>query len=394
MYAKLKFTAQTPITGKIRDIVRLINASYTGTADLNNLEFIDVVSSELVSTVNSGWQLVGGTLPSSGTPLSTSDSNYYLEGTCVDTNKKKHVSIHANFAFTSSTVTTNYSDIGILVSSVIDYGTATEVFTEGYSLTNTVSAREFGVGQSVTSEIVHIFATPRKLIVIGYGYSSLSQPAFMGHLEFSENKMTLQHNLAPIAKINCVPKSTSQSGATNGFLRGDAFYNGPISSHYYFPKSIYDSVAILGLWRVVGFTSLAGRYDEIHFSRGTLENGTTTGITGLSTYPDIRLRMSMGKFGHSFYNPACAFGSYFGIETAYANVGKELDSSGNLRIPAIPLACNIVTMGTGLIDFSQCDVYKTVGNLGVYGDELTVNGGNYFYFTLPGCPGALIIKKE
>ena len=393
MYAKLNFTTQTPITGKIRDIVRLINASYTGTADLNNLEFINVGSSELVSTVNSGWQLVGGTLPSSGTSLSTSDSNYYLEGTCVDTNKKKHVSICTNFSFTSSTVTTNYQEIGILVSPVIDYDTATELFTEGYSATTFSWADKYGVGQSVFSEIVHIFATPRKLIVIGYGYDVDIQPAFMGHLEFSENTMTLQHNLAPIAKINCLPNSVSTGAGANGFLRGDSFYNASPPSHYYFPKSIYDTVGRLGLWRVVGFTAFSGRDDAIQYQKGTLENGTTTGIGGLGN-PTVDVRLSMGKFGHSFYNPACAFGIYSGTEAAHVNVGKELDSSGNLRIPAIPLACNIVTMGTGLIDFSQCDVYKTVGNLGIYGDELTVNGGNYFYFTLPGNPGALIIKKE
>ncbi len=393
MYAKLNFTAQTPVTGKIRDIVRLINDSYTGSVDLNNLEFIDVGSSELVSTVNSGWQLVGGTLPSPGTALSTSDSNYYLEGTCVDTNKKKHVSICTNILFTTSTVTTNSQDIGIIVSSVIDYGTATELFTEGYSSTSTNNSREFGVGSSFYSEIVHIFATPRKLIVIGYGYDPDLQPAFMGHLEFSENAMTLRHNLTPIAKINCLPHSASTFSGVNGFLRGDSLWGMPMPSHYYFPKSIYDTVGRLGLWRVVGFTALSGRYDEVDHQKGTLENGTTTGVTGLGD-PMVDARECMGKFGHSFYNPACAFGDYIATETAYGNVGKVLDSSGNLRIPAIPLACNIVTMGSGLIDFSQCDIYKTVGNLGAYGDELTVNGGNYFYFTLTGNPGALIIKKE
>ena len=393
MYVKLNFIANTPVAGKIRDVVRVINDSYTGNADLNNLEFIDVGSSELVSTVNSGWQLVGGTLPESGTALSTSDSIYYLEGTCVDTDKKKHVAICPNFSFTNSLVTTNHAQAGIIMPAVIDYGTDTQLLTEGYNGANTTSGSRWGVGQSAFSEIVHIFATPRKLIIIGYGYVADTQPTFMGNLEFAENPMTLEHNLSPIAKINCLPNTVGDTPFINGALRGDQPWGFYIRNHYYFPKSIYDTVGRLGLWRVVTFDAEGQRNDGIAEQSGTLENGTTTGVTGLAKVAVVDA-INTGKFGHSFYNPACAFGSRTGTESAYTNVGKEFDSSGNLRIPAIPLACNIVTMGTGLIDFSQCDVYKTVGNLGVYGDELTVNGSNYFYFTLAGCPGALIIKKE
>ena len=57
MFAKLVFNLNVTVGQVNRDIARLINASATGSANLSNLEFITVASSELFAGVNSGWTL-------------------------------------------------------------------------------------------------------------------------------------------------------------------------------------------------------------------------------------------------------------------------------------------------------------------------------------------------
>ena len=85
MYAKLTFNSGTSTAAAIRDIVRLISDSNSGSANLSNLEFVNTSASELVAGVNSGWSVnsAGGTLPSSGTAVGSDDSNYILTGSTL-----------------------------------------------------------------------------------------------------------------------------------------------------------------------------------------------------------------------------------------------------------------------------------------------------------------------
>ena len=57
MYAKLAFATGTKTGEAVRDIVTLITDSNSGSASLDNLEFITTSSSSLTAGTNSGWSL-------------------------------------------------------------------------------------------------------------------------------------------------------------------------------------------------------------------------------------------------------------------------------------------------------------------------------------------------
>jgi hypothetical protein len=402
MYAKLVFNTNTTVAAKIRDITRIIHDSNSGNANLSNLESINVSESELIAGINSGWQTVGKSLPASGTAFSLDDAFYYLEGSCVDSSKKKYVSIHANSSFTTSTLIFSGSGAptsGVVLSCVIDYGTATEIFTEGYSSTNANIVPYYGLGSSYNSEIVYIFATPRSLILVGSGGVTQSNPMLHAHLEFIENASTKKYSLSPIAKIVSLP----QQGATGtpGFWRGGNIYGGTgdMGSQFYFPKSIFSYYPNPSVQRLLTFYD-RNQSAQTAYYYSTVDNGTTTGVATMNgaeaSYFGGGDFISFGKFDHSFYSPRYGFGNSSASTTTYSTEGEEIDENGNLRIPIIPLVCDITFTGSGLIDFSLCKIYKTVGTLGINGDELILGSDSYYYFTGTGTntSSALLIKKE
>lgn len=398
MFAKLTFNSNTPIAGKIRDVVRIIHESSSGTASLNNLEFIDVGNSELITTVNSGWSLATGTLGSGA--ITTSDSQYYLQGTCVNTNKTKYVSIHASFNFTNSLVTTDYTNITMIMAPVIDYGTATEQLIAGYTGTSVGVGRDNGLGceGNLGSSVIYIFATPRKLILIGSNYSNPN--VLFGNLEYSETTGSMEYNFPPVCYIGLNPYRKEGISFTNtNFYRGVNFWENHTGDfcafvpQYYYNKTVgtfgYSGLARITVHQGDPGTNY-GAFDTITIA----DNGTSNGVN--VSYAQPYNQDFVNTLQHndvSWISPKYFFGRR-DWTAAIANSGKEYDSSGNLRIPVIPLYMNDIVTGNGVIDFSQCQIYKTVGGLGSVGDTVTLNGNSYFYYSYTGRTGALLIKKE
>jgi hypothetical protein len=399
MFAKLQFNANTPIAGKIRDVVRIIHESSSGTASLNNLEFIDVGNSELITTVNSGWSLATGTLGSGA--ITTADSQYYLQGTCVDTNKTKYASIHASFNFTNASVTTDYTNITMVLAPVIDYGLATEQLVAGYDGTSITNGRNNGLGceGGSGSPVIYIFATPRKLILIGSNYQN--PDVLFGNLEYSETPGSTEYDFPPVCYVGLNPfRVESISFSNSNFYRGVNFWvenTGDFVAfipQYYYGKLIGSLGGHQGMARCAVMqgdpSTNYGSFDQIvHVDDGTSTGGKTT-----QTNPwNGDFSMTLQHNDVSWISPKYFFGRR-NWGTPIANSGKEYDINGNLRIPIIPVYMNDIISGNGVIDFSQCGIYKTVGNLGLVGDTVTLNGNTYFYYTYTGRTGALLIKKE
>ena len=386
MYAKLYFNSGTTPARKLRDIARIIHESNSGTASLSNLEFINVAGSELISTVNSGWEVVathnGGTsIPTAGDAITTSDNVYYLQGTCVDSSKLKYAALSQHGALNTLLDAANF---GLILGCVTDYGTAKQALCEGSSDTHWIENRSLGIGSSVGNEIIHIFATPRKLIAVGEGYGS--RTTLMAHMEFAENDMTIRNNLVPICKINSLPTQATTS-RKNYMYYGTNMYtqSNSLSSHFYFPGSIYENIDRPTTWRTLAF--YGDGTNAIGGVLGIDENGVGINIG------NTNLLNSNMYYGHSWYCPRVMYGGNNANEIG-AFDGKVIDANGNYKISMVPLALNVTTSGTGLIDFTQCEIYKTRGQLGINGDELTIGSDTYFYFTSASNSGALLIKKE
>ena len=142
MYAKLVFPGNTKTGEQIRDIVRLITSATSSTASLSGLEFIDTNQST-VAGGNTGWSLHSSSpaIPSSGTAVSAADSNFTLEAPCVTSGKTKYCSIHVNGSWTHAAATHTGDDFAFTLSSVLDPGTSTEMYSNGYTGTDSAQRR-------------------------------------------------------------------------------------------------------------------------------------------------------------------------------------------------------------------------------------------------------------
>jgi len=195
MYAKLTFNSGTSTGAAIRDIVRLISDSNSGSANLSNLEFVNTGVSELVAGVNSGWSVnsAGGTLPSSGTAIGSDDSNYILTGSTATGSKAKYCGIHANGNWTNSTVYSGTS-FGFTVANVLDPGAATEMWSNGYTGTGSTVGNKHSI---LPTSVLHLWADPRRIII--HGLDGSSRKIILAHMESAETPSTTGRSLPPVA---------------------------------------------------------------------------------------------------------------------------------------------------------------------------------------------------
>ena len=197
MYAHLYFDSGTAVGEIVRDIVRLITSCTSTTASLAGLEFINTGSSTVVGG-NSGWSLNASSpaIPSSGTAVSVDDSNFILEATCTDVSKTKYCGIHVNADWTDSSIVTG-SAASFTISSVLDPGDATELWSNGYTGTAASIYDTHGiVGDAVHSvNGIHIFADSTRILM--HGIDGNNDTIFMGAAEFSETSTTTHQSLVP-----------------------------------------------------------------------------------------------------------------------------------------------------------------------------------------------------
>jgi len=437
MFARLTFPGGLSANKRNRDIARLIHDSSTGSANLSNLEFIDVAGSTLVAGVNSGWSIATGSdiapaaLPAAGTAVGQSDSYYALEGTCADGVKKKYVGIYTNNAWDNSA---NWSDsypyINNCMMPVLEYGvTGAESVTETQDIgTGGTGFRHYGfalgghAGNSPSTTIT-IFATPRKLIFIGTSYVySYYAPTMMANVEYEENGTSLYYGTNPTCCLHSRTKAygsrdlgwyTSYPGLLNMFT-GPYDQNSQIDDagayqqstmgggfseiHFsHFPDDVNSGVVSRQI-RVFGATSTdtGGFHSVTQYSNGTRDGGTPFYSTG-KRY-DGQPGQAQDDFTESsfaFFEPQEMYRIYNGGSNTYQPDYGLIDSDGSTIFPMIPCVGELKQIGTGSMKFhNTCGMFITVGGLGSCGDELTIDGKDYFYYSEQYAKGALLIEKE
>lgn len=384
MYAKLDFPANTEASKRNRDIVRLITDSYNGDANLANLEFIVTAGSELYAGENSGWTFANAnnTSVNTGSITATSDSVYYLKSECANTSKIKYCHITINGQNNNSTVA-NSNSTNIFMGPVLDYGnTSMELVIGG---NNSTSYNEYdGLGYCLNQNAeIHIWATPRMLVMAGYQRASATYPTLMGILECPETAQHIYRNKIPWMWCRFTPSWTSGYTPYYFYDRGSGYWNSNNNPKciIHFPNALYDEYTGRSL-RNWGITNPNGNNDLMDY--GWSENGTKTG-SGIGALFNSTTCDSENLVKH--WSPHAFY---------WHKDGSTTNSSGQDVVELYPYTMSARRMGVTTMDFTALTgFYKCAAGYGSWGDTLTVGGDNYVYLPLdPTNGGAIAIKKQ
>lgn len=400
MYAHLYFPGNTSTGAQIRDITRLITSCTSSTASLSGLEFIDTNTST-VTGGNSGWSLhSSSTLPTSGTTVGTStDSHFILQGTCVTSSKTKYAGLYCNGDWNNSSVVTG-DDFAFGLCSVLDPGTGTEMFGNGYTSTNSAIGDVHGIcGNSEHSDLgIHIFADARRILI--HGKDGNNHTVFMVNAEFTETATTTAETLVPVAQLFCCDQNRNHNGYLSTLYRGNGIWQTSTTSYPFiqFSESNFSyNPTWYGKIRCTGWNSsnvndwLRGGGGEAHRAAGRLDDGTQYGSTTDEG--------TIGK-GQGYYH---AWGPYSGVGSATCwspwvfddgfddsnaidylwgrTTSVGYDSSGN---PGLALHkfiwCNDNNLNHDVYDFSTLgNFWRVAAGLGANGDTVTIGSDVYVY---------------
>ena len=414
MYAKLTFNSGTSTAAAIRDIVRLISDSNSGSANLSNLEFVNTSASELVAGVNSGWSVnsAGGTLPSSGTAVGSDDSNYILTGSTATSSKAKYCGIHANGQWTNSTVYSGTS-FGFTVANVLDPGAATEMWSNGYTGTGSTVGNKHSI---LPTSVLHLWADPRRIII--HGLDGSSRKILITHMESAETPSTTGRSLPPVAvwcnvetgfNMNNQHELVSYRGDTSAIWDDQSnsidfiSFTGSTYCNYPGQESV---VRAMGWHRTNGYTYAASNNSESldwYCYRGTArsDNGTQYGTTYTSIATmnqngsEFIVPPTMMFWGpancHNVWESSTIYNATFGKADAQA-----FDNSLNAGIPRYPLVWFMPPIfNTDSYDFTSISgIWSTSANLGATGDTVTIGSDVYQYVAMGSrVMEALLIKR-
>tara|TARA_S200000501_G_scaffold245422_1_gene229871 strand:- start:117 stop:1367 length:1251 start_codon:yes stop_codon:yes gene_type:complete len=415
MYAKLVFPGNTKTGEQVRDIVRLITSSTSSTASLSGLEFIDTTNST-VAGANSGWSLhSGSSLPSSGTAVSAADSNFTMQAVCATASKTKYCSIHVNGSWTHALATHTGDDFGFTMSSVLDPGASTEMWSNGY----TGTTADIGDANSICGNIehsdtgIHIFADARRIIIFGKdgnGYNILQMNG-----EFTETDTTTRYTLVPQAQIQLagmyhgtVTNNVSYRGDTYAIWQQQTYSWSWIS----FCESMYSyQQGWTGKLRYTGWHHINDRatYDGKYRRRSTLDDSTQYGsstnevLAGYGAshasfeHVDNPARI---MFGLESYNQS--YNATTGYDAGYGRASSgavDYDSSGNAGLALYKLWWSSPRCWNSdqQIFSDLCNIWRCAGGLGSDGDTVTIGSDVYVYLnenhTTPTSLGGYLIKR-
>lgn len=384
MYAKLDFPANTEAAKRNRDIVRLITDSYNGDANLANLEFIVTAGSELYAGENSGWTFANAnnTSVNTGSITATSDSVYYLKSECANTSKIKycHISLYGSNTDAS---TANSNNTNIFMGPVLDYGNSTmELVIGGRNSTN--YGEYDGVGYCLNQNAeIHIWATPRMLVMAGYSRASLGFPTLMAILECPETAQHIFRGKIPWMWCRFSPSWATNQNPSSFYERGTGYWNdyryNP-RALMHFPDALYDEYTGRSL-RNWGLGTSTYNYDLLDYAWA--ENGTKGG----------------GGIGALFNNTSCDAENYLKHWAPHAfywhKDGATKNSSGEDVVELYPYTMSARRIGVTTMDFTTLTgFHKCAAGFGSWGDTLTVGSDSYVYMPLDSNYGAFAIKKQ
>jgi len=402
MYAHLYFPGNTSTGAQVRDIVRLITSCTSSTASLSGLEFIDTNTSTVYGG-NSGWSLhSSNSIPSSGTSVATStDAKYILQGTCVTSSKYKYAGIHCNGDWSNSSVVTG-DDFAFTLSTVLDPGTGTEMWSNGYTSTASNVGDVNGIcGNTEHSDLgIHIFADARRILI--HGKDGNNHVCFMVNAEFTETATTTAQTLVPVAQLMCCDQNRNYGGYENISYRGEG---GAIwqdrdvtypwisfcESNFSYHPTWYGKIRATGWYSSNVNDWLRGGGGEAHRAWSSRSNSTQ--------YGDVTDAGTVGKGASYDY----AWGPHASVGTvscwspwvradAFDDGGfadylwgrssaVAYDSSGNAGLALHKFIwCNDNNLNHDVYDFSTPgNFWRVAAGLGANGDTVTIGSDTYVY---------------
>lgn len=373
MYAKLVFTDYNYGSARVRDVVRLITDSASGSASLSNLEFINQDLSTLTAGVNSGWTLKSGqTFKTSGTALGAGDDEWILESTCVDTSKKKTVRVGINGGASEW----NESIATLCVTAIADVDGTYEYNAAFYNGTSTTYMQGFGIGSDGTAT-VHVWATPRKLIIAGYnGYEG--QNRMMGVVEFPETGMTTYYSKVPMYWF-CQGDGVSQDTSISQWYEGSntSTIGGKSNCHYgqfidaFVDQSDGSNVKAVHIVPDIGAGS-SGNF------RVWYDNNTVYGT--YSTASALYYQFYYSTDHKNGYNKGFALTNRLSKANG-ARIGETLNSSGDKTLYLEPIKFDLTFSGAGMIDLTSLSNWYNIANTGTTFDTITIGSDVYTLFT-------------
>lgn len=385
MYAKLSFPAGTQANEVCRDVTKLvINSNGAGAASTAILEFADANSSVVVDQVASGWSLIPEETLNTGAADGT-DAMYTLESPHA-AGGKKYMNVKVSGDPTNSTVYSS-TDNGIIITPIIDYGTATQARTAGYAGTSVGTAAAAG---AVVSTLFHVFCTEKMFILVG---ATASPQTYTGGctwvhmiLEGAPTDINLAYNMNPVMYVRNAIDTTGTGldvsyGANDFRIETTSTSNTWYNAYYVIQlnDAEYDDAASRRFRQILllpnsvltGF-GLSSNY--------TIDDGTTSGsaVTSFSILTPISSIDKITYTHDSMYS------------SIYRNSAKSVDSNGNPVLRMSPLYWQSQHNHPEVLDFSVCPVYRTYGSQGNTGDIITINGDEYFYLNGMSYPNTVV----
>ena len=416
MHAHLYFPGNTKTGEQIRDIVRLITSATSSAASLSGLEFIDTNQST-VTGGNTGWSLHSSSpaIPSSGTAVSAADSNFTLEAPCVTSGKTKYCSIHVNASWTHAAATHTGDDFAFTLSSVLDPGTATEMYSNGYTSTDSAKGDVNGICGNIEHSDggVHIFADNRRIIF--FGKDGNNQTVLMMNGEFTENDTTTRFTLVPQAQIclNEMHQTTAQErisyrGDGNAWWDDQSYTVSWISfceAMYSYQSNYYGKIRYTGWHQYNDRTNYEGKWrDNSRLDNGTQYGSNTNESTGGYGRAHVAYEHlntpTIAMFGPNQYNQGWNDSSFYDSRFGRsASNAVEYDVNGNagLALHKMWWSSPIVWSSDVQMFSDLCNIWRVAGGLGSDGDTVTIGSDTYVYLnghpTTPTTLGGFLIKR-
>ena len=402
MYAHLYFPGNTSTGAQIRDITRLITSCTTTTASLSGLEFIDTNVSTVVGG-NSGWSLhSSSTLPSAGATVGTStDSNFIMQASCITSSKTKYAGVSCNGNWTNSSVVTG-DDYAFNLASVLDPGTATEMWGNGYTGTSSGNGDVYGIcGNTEHSDNgIHIFADSTRIFM--HGKDGNNQVVWMMNAEFTETNTTQAETLVPAVQIFCNDLHSGMNISEHVTYRGDgaAIWDDQTTSYSFIQFSesnfSYDP-GWYGKIRATGWHINSGDAARQNGGGSAVRNASTrsnntqygdntdwtTNYKGMSWSSGWGSNPMAGSF--SLWGPWAVDANLDDNTSADKGWGRQqaiaYDSSGNPGLPLFKLFwVNDNNLNHDVYDFSTpCNIWRAPAGLGATGDTVTIGSDTYVY---------------
>ena len=418
MYAHLYFPANTSTGAQIRDITRLITSCATSTASLSGLEFITQGNSSVFGG-NSGWTLNSNsrTLPTSGDAVATTtDSHFILQATTIGS-KTKYCGIHANGNWTTSAVVTG-DDYGFTLASVLDPGTATEMWSNGYTGTSSSTGDVHSICGNVEHSGfgIHVFADSTRIMI--FGKDGNDHEVMLINAEFSETATTTYHTLVPQSQI-CINEYQQGVISESVSYRGDGNALWDDRSETYSFISFCDATfsnqtSFYGKIRWTGWHPSSGEKQKCARLASRINDGTQFGSSAdeqtqfkgkdghqhVFNYPDSisRLGSVASLFGSMAQDPY--FDDLVDMDSTWGRSNAiSYDSSGN---PGLALHKVFweqeKNWNNDICDFSTpCNFWRVAAGLGTTGDTVTIGSDSYVYIdmhsTAPYTLGAFLVKR-